>query len=237
MASGRTLSIKVFTILLTLTLVLGSAVGGTLSWLLAKSNTVTNTFTYGDISIDLDETETDLNDDGDADTNWYEMIPGEIIEKDPTVSVNPGSETCWLFVKLEKFENFDDFMEYEIGDRWTQLKDDKSVDVEGVYFLHQAEVTKDASVVKYPVLKDDEVAVKASVTKMMLNDLDKADPKVYPELKVTAYAVQYSSFEVKDTAGNIVEITDQTDKEWINAAAWNAWTEICGYLESQGTNP
>jgi len=236
MASGRTLSIKVFTILLTLTLVLGSAVGGTLSWLLAKSNTVTNTFTYGDISIDLDETETDLDDDEDSTTNQYEMIPGEIIKKNPTVSVNPGSETCWLFVKLEKSDNFDDFMEYEIGDGWTQLKDDKSVDVEGVYFLHQAEVAKDAPVVKYPVLLDDEVAVKASVTKMMLNDLDKADPKVYPELKVTAYAVQYSSFETKDDAGEVVEIGTASDEQKL-AAAWNAWTEICGYLESQGTNP
>ena len=87
---------KALALILAVVLVVGGVVGGTLAWLTAESDTVTNTFTLGDIDIDLDET-TGSN---------YTMIPGNTIGKNPKVTVTAGSEDCWLFVKVEKTGEF-----------------------------------------------------------------------------------------------------------------------------------
>ena len=106
---------RLITLILAAALLLTGVVGGTIAWLIDKTDPVVNTFTYGDINIDLEETPTP-DDDDNPDTNEYEMIPGEEITKDPKVTVNTDSKASWLFVKLVKSANFDDFMEYEVAD-------------------------------------------------------------------------------------------------------------------------
>ena len=49
----RSVSSRAFIALLALVLVIGCVAGGTVAWLVATSDTVTNTFTYGNINIDL----------------------------------------------------------------------------------------------------------------------------------------------------------------------------------------
>ena len=154
---------KVIAVLLAAALMVGGVVGGTMAWLSVKTEPVVNTFTYGDINITLDETKrdeagntTDADNDENPDKtttgNEYKMVPGNVIDKDPTVTVLKGSEACWLFVKVE--ENckttegsdyqFDDYMTYEVNTKiWTQLKDADGNDVEGVYY-RKAESDKDA---------------------------------------------------------------------------------------------
>lgn len=83
-----------------LALVLCFAIGGTLAWLVDESDKVVNTFTYGDINIDLSETTGEK----------YKMIPGNDITKDPKVTVEANSEACWLFVKVEKSDNYADYL-------------------------------------------------------------------------------------------------------------------------------
>lgn len=163
--------------LLALVVLMGGMVSGTIAWLISESPTLVNTFTYGDIKIDLEET-----DDGDGDelNNQYVMIPGKAIAKDPKVTVLKGSETTWLFVELVKSENFADFMTYEIADGWTELND-----VPGVYYRL---VEKSDVDVEFYVLKDNQVQVKESVTREMLAALETGTK---PTLSVTAYAVQY----------------------------------------------
>ena len=78
------------TAILMFVLVLSFTIGGTLAWLTDTTEPVTNTFTYGDINITLAET-----------TEVYKMVPGNSISKDPSVTVESGSEACWLFVKVE----------------------------------------------------------------------------------------------------------------------------------------
>ena len=73
------------------TLALCLAVGGTLAYLVATSGPVTNTFTVGDINITLAET-TGAN---------YKIIPGGTEAKDPVVTVEKGSEKCWVYVSVE----------------------------------------------------------------------------------------------------------------------------------------
>ncbi|MBE6974054.1 MAG: hypothetical protein E7436_00965 [Ruminococcaceae bacterium] len=183
-------------------------VGGSIAWLLATES-VTNTFTYGDINITLKETDTGLDDDGDSTTNDYVMVPGETIAKDPVITVLKGSEDCWLFAKLTESENLDDFITYEVEDGWTQLLDNDGNAVDGVYYRLVTDVTEDFTA---NVLKNNEVQVLGTVTKAMLNELDDGDEDDgYPTLTVTAYAVQYSGFEVAEGGTQ-------------NAAAYLAWT-------------
>lgn len=156
-------------------LLLCCAVGGTLAWLIDKTDSVVNTFTAGDVDIDLKETTTD-----------YKMVPGNTIIKNPIVTVNGGSEACWLFVKVEKSANFDDFMTYEIDNTWwKQLTNADGTVVEGVYYC-EVPATTDGEV-SHGVLKDNRVLVKEDVTKAQLNALTK---DTYPTLTFTAYAIQ-----------------------------------------------
>ena len=161
-------------------LVLCCVIGGTVAWLIDETPPVVNTFTYGDINIQLDESDTG-DDDEDPNTNTYDMLPGNVIAKDPKVTVIKGSEDCWVFVKLEKSDNFDDFMSYEIAEGWTELE-------EGVYYREYAK-NEDADT-EYFVLKDNQVLVNGDVTKEQLNALNADGEQNYPTLTVTAYAVQ-----------------------------------------------
>ena len=77
----RGVSTRAFVALLALVLVIGCVAGGTVAWLVAKTDPVVNTFTYGDINITLAET---TGPD-------YKIIPGKDIEKDPKVTVTAGS--------------------------------------------------------------------------------------------------------------------------------------------------
>ena len=166
----RGVASKTVVLALVLMLVVGATIGGTLAWLTDTSEQVVNTFTDSDIDIELSE-ETG---------NTYKMVPGYDISKDPKVTVKTGSEKCYLFVKLEKANNFDSFLTYKIADGWTPLDG-----VNGVYYRVVDATTTDTS---FSVLKGDKVTVLGSVTKAMMDGLSEAN---YPKLTVTAYASQY----------------------------------------------
>lgn len=193
--------VKLVAIALTVVLVLCGIVGGTVAWLTDEAEPVVNTFTYGDIQIDLGETDTGLDDDDDPNTNDYEMLPGQTIIKDPVVTVKAGSEELWLFVKLVESENFDTFMEYEMAEGWTAL-----TGVEGVYYRHITAEEVSEQDLEFHVIANDTIKVKESVTKEMLNELDK-DPEnpTYPTLTITAYAVQYAGNPTVEEAWAKVE--------------------------------
>ena len=160
---------KSLALLLAIALVVVGAVAGTVAWLTAQTTAVKNTFTTSDITIELTETT------GES----YKMIPGCTIAKDPKVTVKIGSEACYLFVKLEKSDNFDQYMTYEMADGWEALPGNA-----GVFYRKVAAATADTT---FEVLKGNQVTVKDEVTKAQMNDLT-AD--TYPTLTVTAYASQ-----------------------------------------------
>ena len=162
---------KGLALVLALTLLVVGVVAGTLAWLTAKSDTVTNTFTTSDIKVKLEET---------TGTN-YKMIPGYTISKDPKATVLTGSEECYLFVKLEKSQNFDTYLKYVIADGWTPL-----TDVNGVYY-RVVDGTSNKIGTPYSVLKDDKVTVNDTVTKEQMNAFTDA---TLPKLTITAYASQ-----------------------------------------------
>lgn len=173
---------KLAIMIVSLALVIFTVVGGTLAWLITETKPVVNTFTYGDINITLEENDTNKDGDGDPNTNTYPMVPGQSITKDPKITFMANSENAWLFVKLEKTSNFDDFMTYEIADGWIALDN-----VDGVYYR---EATKSEQDAEFNVIKNNTVYVKGEVTKEMLNALDQNGASDYPKLTITAYAVQ-----------------------------------------------
>lgn len=167
-------------LILAIMLLVGGVIGGTVAWLVSTSDTVVNTFTYGDINIKLEESDTGLDGDTDNKTNQYAMIPGSALTKDPKVTVTANSEDSYLFVKLVESENFKNFLTYAMDEKWIELED-------GVYYR---EVTKSEEDQVFEVLKDNKVTVKYDVTKEQLNALDAQGAKNYPTLSITAYAVQ-----------------------------------------------
>ena len=165
---------KGLALVLALTLLVVGVVAGTLAWLTAKSDVVTNTFTTSDIKVELKETT----------GTEYKMIPGYTISKDPKATVLAGSEECYLFVKLDKSASFDTYLEYVIADGWTKLDD-----VTDTVYYRVVDGTTNQIGTPYSVLKDDQVTVKGSVTKEQMNALD-AEGAAKPTLTITAYASQ-----------------------------------------------
>lgn len=181
MKNRRNVSNKTVAILLALVLAIGCAVGGTLAWLISQTNPVVNTFTYGDINIDLYEHEynageNNLGTEKTTKVDNYKIIPGVDLPKDPTVEVKANSEACWLFVKVEK-ENWNEKVTYEIANGWNALTGQTDV-----YYREVGAVTEDTS---FNVLKDNEVTVSDTLTKEDIKGIT-----TNPTLTFTAYAVQ-----------------------------------------------
>lgn len=81
------------------------SIGATVAYL-TSTDKVVNTFTVGNVTIELDEAK--ANPDGslvpNADrvkANSYKLLPGHTYTKDPMIHVDADSENCWLFVKVE----------------------------------------------------------------------------------------------------------------------------------------
>lgn len=168
---------KLFISVVAVALVACFAIGGTLAWLTDKTESKVNTFTVGDVNIDLTE-ETE---------GPYKVIPGKNITKDPVVSVEAGSEACWLFVKVDESANWPDFkdddnnrkIDYAIADGWAPLDG-----VSGVYYRQIDTETAKAGA-QYSVLKGDKVTVSGTLTK---DEIDQITENF--TLTFTAYAVQ-----------------------------------------------
>lgn len=81
-------------------------VGGTLAWL-TSTDTVTNTFTVGNVDITLLEHEVDtttgkkITNAGWVSSNSYHIVPGDTLDKDPTVTVKANSEPCYVYVYID----------------------------------------------------------------------------------------------------------------------------------------
>lgn len=78
-------------------LTISGTVLGTLAFLTDTESAV-NTFTVGKVSIALNET--DVDGDGNTLANEYHLIPGTEYIKDPTVTVNSGSEESYIRMYL-----------------------------------------------------------------------------------------------------------------------------------------
>lgn len=183
---------KIISLALVFAMALALGIGGTIAWLTDTTNKVENTFTVGNIDIELKETNTVLADDGKTATKSFKMVPGSELAKDPKVTVKADSEACWLFVKIEESENLDSFIGYSVAEGWTELTGIEGVS--GVYYRQVAAGTVDQV---FSVLTGDKVAVKDNVTKDMMDALTGENAEL-PTLSFTAYAIQSDNLKNAD---------------------------------------
>lgn len=195
----RSVSSKAFVAMLALVLALGCAVGGTIAWLTAQTPDVKNTFTYGNINIDLTETV--------PENRQAKIIPGQDIPKDPKVTVKAGSEACWLFVKVVEDGTFvDKKVTYAVDTgegKWTQ--GDGTNIPKNVYY-REVDATTALAGITFNVLKDNKVFVSADLTKTEINAIAEANKT--PTLTFTAYAVQKENVANAAAAWDLVKPTN-----------------------------
>ena len=176
---------KKLTTVLAIVLVVALSVAGTYAYLTDKTGPVVNTFTVGNVDIDLTETwNTDTNNDNEPDAWKMQLIPGTSAVKDPTVTVKANSEKCYLFVKFEEKNSPTTYLTYTStlkAPDWQQLEGESNV-----WYRVVDKAPTDTSFVLLQA--DDEgnmVTVKDTVTNTNMADAAKA------ELVYTAYACQY----------------------------------------------
>lgn len=171
-ANRRSVGSRTLVALLAVVLVIGCVAGGTVAYLIDKTEPVTNTFTFGNINIELAESPAE-----------YKIVPGVDIAKDPFVTVKAGSEKCYLFVKVEEKNWPTGKLTYEIDNTsgWQALPGETSV----YYQVVESPATNKV----IPVLKGNVVHASTTLTKA---DIVTEQSKL-PQLIFTAYAVQYDA--------------------------------------------
>ena len=194
---------KSLAVILAVVMLIGGVVGGTVAWLTDNTEAIVNTFTVGNIDIDLTEKDTDPNTAGNQYN--YKMIPGHTMAKDPKVTVKGGSEDAWVFIKVQESSNLNSFIAYAIDPQWRQLTNKEGNAIEGVYYIdaRNNKADKNIKILGEGTCNDDacqgcvswepeHVGVKTTVTKDMMDELE-AEGGTLPTLTFTAYAVQYWS--------------------------------------------
>lgn len=165
-------------------LLVAVSVGGTLAWLVDKTDPVTNTFTAANIKITLTE---DFNKDSNGDNKndaWEaQLIPGKEYAKNPVVAVNTDETTVpiYVYVKVDN-TNASTYVDYElITTDWTLVPNQTNV----YYRAWDPATDKDNH--EWHLLKDDKVTVKSTLTKEVAATASAT-------LTFTAYAIQQEGF-------------------------------------------
>ena len=116
---------KILALCLIVCLLATAAVGGTLAYF-TDTGAATNTFTVGNVDIDLTEPNWDATGSKEA----ADVYPGEALAKDPTVT-NIGKNPCFVRIEVSGLNQFTtkfgtdamityrtDYVEGKLGDNW-----------------------------------------------------------------------------------------------------------------------
>lgn len=180
MSNKKFIAILSVFVMLALTMVVGCAVDGTVAWLVSESESSVSTFTLGDINIKLT---------GESESQPLKIIPGVEIRRSLKVTVEPNSEACWLFVKVEgtNWPHFPDAngtakVSYSVAGG---TNDWKALDnYPGVYYREVSAGDAQTGAM-YDV--NCNVTVSQMLTKAEVNSIA---AETQPKLSFTAYAVQ-----------------------------------------------
>ncbi|MGN0185381.1 MAG: SipW-dependent-type signal peptide-containing protein [Aristaeellaceae bacterium] len=198
------------------------SIGATVAYL-TSTDSVTNTFTVGNVKIELDEskasTDGTLTDNGTTRVkhNEYKLFPGHTYTKDPTIHVDADSEECWLFVKVENGIAGIEAAGAK-GTIGTQMTNNGWTHLSGNIYYYNNKVSGMSSTLDIKVF--DEFTIDGNVTNDQLKDYDSKktedeDKNVTyggPTIIVTAYAIQADGFDTATAAwtaaGNSFSTTD-----------------------------
>ena len=172
-------------------LLVAVSVLGTMAYLTSKTQVITNTFTVGDINIELTETK--------PESRSAKIIPGVDIEKDPKVTVKANSEACWLFVEVKEEGTFvAKKVRYSIADGWT--KSDGTKIPANVYYRSVGAVTADTGFYVLAGNTDHPNGVVIVSDELTKDEVDTITEGNQPKLTFTAYAVQKEGIDTAAAA-------------------------------------
>ena len=177
-------------------LLVAGSIAGTVAYLTA-TDSVTNTFTVGNVSITLDEAPVDANGKETAGervkANTYHLVPNGTYDKDPTVTVAANSDECYLFVKvvnpLAGVEGATTIAAQLEANGWDVF------DATNGIYVYEAAVVKSANATS--IILFETVTIGANVTNDQLKALGSNNQVV-----ITAYAVQTAGFASAEAAWN-----------------------------------
>lgn len=164
---------KILALALVVVLAVTAVTGATLAYFTDEDD-ATNTFTVGNVSIDLTEPKWDANGSEDA----PEVYPGEALAKDPTVT-NDGANPCFVRVSVEGLDSLGnagmityrtDYVADALGTNWVLHTD-------GYYYY-----TKVLAVGETTDALFDQIVIPTGLTN--------GDGTTEYDIDVTAYAVQ-----------------------------------------------
>lgn len=201
-------------ILLCVTLVALAAIGATFAYL-TDTKTVNNTFTIGNVAINLDET--NVNDPtGDRVTsNTYNVYPGAVVTKDPivhntgknaayiraTVNVSNWMNLCAAYYPESGFEftkpGYEKSLELlvgTLGEGWSVV----GVEAGDIFTIGQFDA-------KFILKYDGKLAAGENTTAMFQTvtiptGIDNASTDSFKEVKVVAQAIQADGFDTWEAA-------------------------------------
>ena len=203
---------KTLTVIIALVLVVVMSVAGTVAYL-TSSDTVTNTFSVGNVQIKLDEAQAKA--DGTliegaerVKANSYKLLPGHTYAKDPMVTVLNGSESSYIkmtvtFSKANELDAIFDpdgatlttiFNGYDISN-WTYKGNTKNA-AENTrtyeFWYKEAVAAPDGNVALDALF--DSITVPGSITNEQLKTIEGMT------ITVNAYAIQADGFDNAEAA-------------------------------------
>lgn len=206
---------KTIALALVLVMVFGATLGGTFAYL-TSTDTVTNTFTVGNVKITMDEAKVNLYGEpvntagqtkaeylaeGNTEDGWvparangneYKLLPGHTYTKDPTIYVDANSEDAWLFVKVENGisdieANGNTTIVNQMAANWTRVSGTTNI------YAYNAKVSKTNTIKVFDNFK---IADNADIANYATEKNNDGTIKAGATnlIKITAYAIQADGF-------------------------------------------
>lgn len=175
---------RVFLTIAAALVLVAASIGGTVAYLSATTDPVTNTFKTAKIEIELKEhkyVNGNLDMQNEVTTNEdYKLIPGATLPKNPFVRIKAGSEKCWVFVEVLA-TNTNNVVEYKLTDKWVKVDGAKAKTAGAVVYRYIEVVDASAAKVELQILANNQVTINKDMTEM---------PQGEVKLDFYAYAVQ-----------------------------------------------
>lgn len=231
-------------------LLVSLSVGATLAYLTSQDSVV-NTFTVGNVKINLDEADVDAmgeyvtDHDNRVEENEYKFYPNHIYKKDPTVTVLKGSDEAYVraFVTVSMIDALDvifanhtydlkkDILNNTLGANWIPYDyTDDTTNMTRTYELRYANTVSapDADVVLEDIFQ--QVKVPSDITKEELATLVEYETKQAvnedgsPKVDAEGNPVMETVIKRQLTISVIAQAI-QADGFATPELAWNAWSE------------
>ena len=163
--------------------------GGVVAYL-TDTDTATNTFTIGAVSIDLTE------DNWNA-TNAQNVVPGQVINKDPAIE-NTGSNSAYVYLKIEEPivaqtpSGTGPLVTYTTNTGWTQLSTNTSGSTKTTVYYYNTALTSGNS-------------TNALFNNVTVSNFNQSTVTGSKNMVVTAYAIQSNDLPAGTTIASAYE--------------------------------